>query len=389
MRKFIFSWQYYGFGPEQYHACMKTLFVHNLTRLRQVNVIIAIVVGSFSLYPLLLNLDFFTAGIYLASALVALFHSLYTNYKMQVAQQNNRFIYVLTIVFYANIMLFGIYLNVWANPDKLASIFLCLLMCALLMLINSPLFNLCLTLAAMAVFIVSTVIVKAPDNAFLDIVNVLVAGVISLYLSWHISKLRLGMEISADILEDERNSYFDQSTIDALTKMKNRRDFMQTFQRYISNYRTSDDWLCVAICDVDFFKNYNDHYGHPMGDDCLRSIGGVLNDMMEPMGVYAARVGGEEFALLWFENDVTHVDMVVSHIADKIGDLNIPHEKSKVCTHITLSMGIYVERCGSPAEAEELYDLADRALYVAKESGRNCAVVNGSNIKEYKIQSSS
>jgi diguanylate cyclase (GGDEF)-like protein len=384
MWKLIGFWHYYGFGTEQYHACMKNLFIHNLTRLRQINLIIAIVVGAFSVYPLI-KLDFLTLGIYLVVALVALLLSVYSNYKMQVAQQNNRFLYVSMTLFYANIMLFGIYLNVWSSPDKLASIFLCLLMCALLMFINSPFFNLSLTLGAIAVFITSSVMVKTPDNAFLDIVNVLVAGVISLYLSWHISKLTLGMEISADILEDERNSYFDQSTIDPLTKMKNRRDFMQTFQRYLSNYRTSDDWLCVAICDVDFFKNYNDHYGHPMGDDCLRSVGGVLNDLMESQSVYAARVGGEEFALLWFENEVTHIDTIINHITDKISDLNIPHEKSKVCTHVTLSIGIYVERCGSSTETEALYDLADRALYTAKEGGRNCAVVNGASIKEYKI----
>jgi diguanylate cyclase (GGDEF)-like protein len=363
---------------------MKNLFVHNLMMLRQINLIIAVVVGSFSVYPFI-KLDLITAGIHLAVALVALLLSLYSNYKMQVAQQSNRFIYISMTLFYTNIMMFGIYLNVWSSPDKLASIFLCLLMCALLMFINSPLFNLSLTLGAMVIFIVSSVMIKMPDDAFMDVINVLVAGVISLYHGWHISKLRMGMEISADILEDERNSYFDQSTIDALTKMKNRRDFMQTFQRYLSNYRTSDDWLCVAICDVDFFKNYNDHYGHPMGDDCLRSIGGVLNDLMESLSVYAARVGGEEFALLWFENDITHIDTIINHITDKISDLNIPHEKSKVCTHVTLSIGIYVEPCGSSTDAEALYNLADRSLYTAKEGGRNCAVVNGGNIKEYKI----
>jgi diguanylate cyclase (GGDEF)-like protein len=388
MQKLINFWRYYGFGPEQYHACMKNLFVHNLMRLRQVNIIIAIVVGAFSIYPLI-KLDFLTVGIYLAVALVALLLSFYSNYKMQVAQEKNLFLYVAMTLFYANIILFGIYLNVWSSPDKLASIFLCLMICALLMFINPPFFNFSLTLGAVTVFTVSSVMIKAPDNAFLDIINVLVAGVISLYLSWHISKLRLGMEISADMLEDERNNYFDQSTIDELTKLKNRRDFMQTFQRYLSNYRTSDDWLCVAICDVDFFKNYNDHYGHPMGDDCLRSVGRVLNDLMESQGVYAARVGGEEFALLWFENDITHIDSVIHYITDKISDLNIPHAKSKVCTHITLSIGIYVERCGSSIEAEALYDLADRALYVAKEGGRNCAVINGGNIKEYKVQPTS
>jgi PleD family two-component response regulator len=96
-----------------------------------------------------------------------------------------------------------------------------------------------------------------------------------LHFNWYISKLRLGLEISANILEDERDKYFDQSTVDELTRLRNRRDFMQTFQRYISNYRPSDKWLCVAICDIDFFKNYNDHYGHPAGDDCMRNQGSL------------------------------------------------------------------------------------------------------------------
>jgi diguanylate cyclase (GGDEF)-like protein len=364
---------------------MGSLFVNNLERLRQVNSAISIAVGIYSLYSLLVSKNIFSAGVYFAMALVALFIAVYSNYKMQIAQKNNRFIFVLMALFYFNIMLFGIYLSVWSSPDKLASLFLCLLICALLMFINPPLFNLGITLAAMAVFIVSTIMVKSTDDAFLDVVNVLIAGVISMYLSWHISKLRLGMEISANVLEDERNDYFDQSTIDELTKLKNRRDFMQTFQRYLSSYRTSDALLCIAICDVDYFKNYNDHYGHPMGDDCLRSIGKVLNDLMESMGVYAARVGGEEFALLWFEDDTAHVDTVFFHFTDKIRSLNILHEKSRVSSNVTLSMGVYVEPCGSTVDAMTLYDLADKALYAAKGSGRNCAVVKGSNIKEYRI----
>jgi diguanylate cyclase (GGDEF)-like protein len=381
----VFSpWQYYSFGQERYDEYMGNLFVSNLLRLRQVNVIIAIVVGSFSLYPLI-TMQFFMAGVYLAVALAALLLAAYANYKMQVVQASNRFIYALVTLFYANIMLFGIYLSVWSSPDKLAAIFLCFLICALLMFIISPFFNLCLTVGAMAVFIVSTIMVKEPTIAFMDIVHVSIAGAISLYFNWYISKLRLGLEISADILEDERDTYFDESTIDVLTKLKNRRDFMETFQRYLSNYRTSDIWLCVAICDVDFFKNYNDHYGHPMGDECLRSVGKVLNELMESVDVYAARVGGEEFALLWFETDPSHIDTIINHITGKINELNIPHEKSKVCSHITLSIGVYVERCGSPSDAQTLYDLADKSLYAAKEGGRNCAVVNGADITEYKI----
>jgi diguanylate cyclase (GGDEF)-like protein len=345
----------------------------------------AIIAGVFTLFPIIAERDFISAGVYLLSALIALFLSIYSNYKMQKESENNRFIYVLIIAFYANIMLFGTYISVWSSPDKPATIFLCFLICALLMFINPPLFNFFLTLGAMAVFFVSTILIKETDNAVLDILNALIAGAFSIFFNWQITKLRIGLELSAIMLEEERNKYFDQSIIDELTKLKNRRDFMQTFHRYLSNYRTSDDWLCMAMLDIDFFKNYNDHYGHPAGDDCLRSIGKVLGGLMESMGVYAARVGGEEFALLWFEKEASHVDQIVSHIIGSIGSLKIPHEKSKVAPFVSVSIGVYVERCGSPITAQNLYDLADKALYTAKESGRNRAVICGESITEYTI----
>jgi diguanylate cyclase (GGDEF)-like protein len=160
---------------------------------------------------------------------------------------------------------------------------------------------------------------------------------------------------------------------------------MNTFQRYLSNYRTSDDWICIALADIDFFKFYNDHYGHPQGDTCLRSIGAALNNLRDEVGVYVARVGGEEFAVLWFERDASHVDVVINQWTDMIKKLKIPHEKSKVSDYVTMSIGVYIARCGSTNDIQQLYDLADKALYAAKGSGRNCTVVSGDEIKQYKI----
>jgi len=385
MSNFLYHWRYYTFGRERYEETIGNLFSNNLRSLYQINTAMAIIAGAFTLYPVIMERDFFSAGVYLLSALIALFLAIYSNYKMQKDSDNNRFIYIIMLVFYLNIMLFGIYLSVWSTPDKPATIFLCFLICALLMFINPPLFNFFLTLGAMAVFFVSTIIIKDIDNAVLDILNALIAGSFSVFFNWQVTKLRIGLELSAMMLEEERNKYFDQSTIDELTKLKNRRDFMQTFHRYLTNYRTSDDWLCMAMCDIDFFKNFNDHYGHPAGDDCLRSVGKVLGGLMESMGVYAARVGGEEFALLWFEQDASHVSQVLSHVISSIAELKIPHEKSKVSKIVSISVGVYVERCGSSTTAQELYDLADKELYNAKESGRNRAVVCGESISEYTI----
>jgi diguanylate cyclase (GGDEF)-like protein len=364
---------------------MRNMFVNNLNSLRQANKLVAGLVFCFSLFPIFFNRELNVMGVCLGTALIAAGFSSYLNYKMQVTIVNNTFIYVFTTLFYINIMAFSIYLGIWVYPDKISSFFLSFLICAPLALINPPVFNLCLTLTAMVVFIICNIFFKTSGNFTFDIVNTLIAGIIGLYFCWNITKLRLEFELSANMLEEERNKYLNQSTTDELTQLNNRRDFFKTFKRYLSSYRTNDDWLCVAIADIDFFKNYNDHYGHPKGDDCLRSIGSVFNKLKDAMGVYAARVGGEEFAMLWFEKDASHVNDIVTYMSDLIKELKIPHEKSKVSENVTMSIGVYVERSGSHNDEQTLYDLADKALYNAKGSGRNCSIISGREIEQYKV----
>ena len=178
-------------------------------------------------------------------------------------------------------------------------------------------------------------------------------------------------------LEDERNHYFDKSTIDELTQLKNRRDFMDTFKRYLSNYRQTDHFLCIAVIDIDFFKNYNDYYGHIAGDECLVKLGNVLKELQESMKVYSARLGGEEFALLWFEEESNNVEKNALQIKQKIDELKIPHEKSEVSTYVTVSIGIYITECSvQKNNINELLNSADRALYEAKKNGRNQIVID-------------
>jgi diguanylate cyclase (GGDEF)-like protein len=103
------------------------------------------------------------------------------------------------------------------------------------------------------------------------------------------------------------------------------------------------------------------------------------------MGLYSARVGGEEFALLWFENDLAHINTVVARLNALVRELKIPHEKSRLEPYVTISTGVYVEPCGASYDMRALYDLADKALYFAKSSGRNCAIISGRDFVQYKI----
>jgi diguanylate cyclase (GGDEF)-like protein len=389
MGKFIYNWRYYSYGLDKYKECMNRVFITNLNSLRHANILVAVFSASFTLFTILYEKSMLNAAVYFSVAAIAFLFSLYLYYMIQGTIVSNRFIYVFSTLFYVNVMIFGIYLGVWASPEKLATIFLCLLICALLMFINPPLYNLILTISAIAVFITCSFFVKNRVNVIYDTVDAIIAGSFSIFFNWYITKLRMGLEISTTMLEEERNKYLDQSTTDELTQLNNHRDFIYTFGRYLSNYRTSDDSLCVAIGDIDFFKNYNDHYGHPMGDSCLRSIGTALIKLKEIMGVYVARVGGEEFAILWFEKDVSHVNDIVSCLYSLIKELNIPHEKSSVSKIITLSIGVYIEKLGNPTDVRTLYNLADKALYEAKGNGRKHAVITGSEIERYVITANS
>jgi len=368
---------------------MNNVFNNNLLNIRHGNSLLAIFTISLVFFPLLFEERPFEdrlikACFFIGVAIFAAASSFLANYLMQLINVRKRYIYTLMVLFYSIVIFFGAYIDVWSNVDKTAGLYSCLLICSLLLFVNPPQFNLCLTISGLAIFIVSAIIMKEPKLWVYDIANISIAGILSLYFSWHITKLRIGLEISTTKLEEERNKYVDQSITDELTQLRNRRDFNQTFQRFLSNYRASDDWICIALADIDFFKFYNDHYGHPKGDDCLRGIGGALN-ALNSLGVYAARVGGEEFALLWFEKDPSHVEKVVTHWTASIRDLKILHEKSKVSEYVTMSIGVYIVRCGTKHDTQTLYDLADKALYTAKSSGRNCTIVLGDEIKEYKI----
>jgi diguanylate cyclase (GGDEF)-like protein len=365
---------------------MNNAFINNLQSLRLGNIIVAIFAVFYTIVPVLAgDLSFLRAGIFLAIAVIAMLISWYSNYVMQLINVKNRVIYALITLFYINLMFFGIYQSVWIASDKPASLIFVFFVIALLLFINPPRFNLFLTLSAACVFIVFSILIKEYIIWIYDIIHVTIASSLSLFFSWQITKLRMGMEISASELEEERNKYEDQSITDELTRLRNKRDFTGTFQRYLSNYRSSDDLLCVAIGDIDFFKLYNDHYGHLKGDDCLRTVGAALNSLKEDVGVYTARVGGDEFAALWIEKETSHVYVILNYYINSIKSKKIPHEKSKVNDFVSMSIGVYVSKCGAYHDTKILYDLADKALYTAKQGGRNCAIINGDDIKEYRI----
>jgi diguanylate cyclase (GGDEF)-like protein len=172
-----------------------------------------------------------------------------------------------------------------------------------------------------------------------------------------------------------RNRYHKESVRDQLTDLGNRRNFEQSVGFYTSVCRRIHQTVCVIMLDVDFFKRYNDTYLHIKGDEVLKAIGRVLKELSESEHVFAARVGGEEFIVLWTENRIAEAKRVARKLRQNIIDLNIPHETSPVAPYVTVSIGLYVMRGGAQDTPDELYKKADMALYRAKEQGRDRIVL--------------
>ncbi len=157
---------------------------------------------------------------------------------------------------------------------------------------------------------------------------------------------------------------------DQLTGLANRRNFDQTLERQFKLAKRNKNPLSLIICDIDFFKKYNDKYGHQQGDECLASIAKIIGSVPSRPTDKACRYGGEEFTIILPDTDLQGGLFVAEKLKQLTLDANIKHEASKIAYCVTLSLGL-VTYTGQCSTEEELLKVADEALYRAKENGRN------------------
>jgi diguanylate cyclase (GGDEF)-like protein len=164
------------------------------------------------------------------------------------------------------------------------------------------------------------------------------------------------------------------SASDGLTQLANRRCFDQTINREWNRLRRTKEPLSLIMSDVDFFKLFNDTYGHQGGDDCLRSVAEAMSAAVQRGGDCVARYGGEEFAVILPGTDAAGAVHVAEKIRLTVESLAIAHSKSQVAGCVTLSLGVAMVIPSDDGTPELLIKWADQALYTAKSSGRNRVV---------------
>ena len=170
-------------------------------------------------------------------------------------------------------------------------------------------------------------------------------------------------------LNNAKNELERMTLVDGLTGVANRRHFDSYLEQEWARATRYKQPISLIMIDIDYFKQFNDHYGHLPGDSCLKIVASTVEDTVQRASDLVARFGGEEFAIILPNIEDAYV--LAELCRENIEKANIAHERSKVADHITVSLGCATLIPDKDMKLNSLISRADQALYEAKHSGRN------------------
>ena len=172
---------------------------------------------------------------------------------------------------------------------------------------------------------------------------------------------------------------------DGLTGIFNRRHFDSYIEQEWARAVREGSNISLVLADIDYFKAYNDHYGHQAGDECLKVVARVFRESLQRPADFAARYGGEEFVVILPKTDPEGAEVLAESMRARVDRLNLRHDFSRVTDHVTISLGVATVRPNPKIRPQELIGLADRALYEAKQKGRNRYAQARNNLDELAL----
>ncbi|MBV2143539.1 diguanylate cyclase [Falsochrobactrum sp. TDYN1] len=192
------------------------------------------------------------------------------------------------------------------------------------------------------------------------------------YVTKPINPIVLRARVSNHIeLKRLRDQLAQMAVTDAMTGLSNRRQLETTLKAETTRLASSGAWLSVIMLDIDFFKLFNDTYGHPEGDRCITMVAAALTRAVHKISGITARYGGEEFACVLPGADPAMALATAQDIQAQIRSLNIPHRGSHVSTNVTLSIGVASAQTHPDMFGDLWLQHADHQLYISKKNGRN------------------
>lgn len=205
-------------------------------------------------------------------------------------------------------------------------------------------------------------------------------------ISWVISCMRYKSRVEdfnnrkiiqekSDELERVNKELEKLSQTDSLTGIFNRAVFDKTIRAEWNRCKCHLTPISLIMIDIDFFKAFNDNYGHQAGDDCIRQVAAMLSECSRRSFDIVSRYGGEEFAVILPHMDKEKALEIAERMRSRVEKLNIPHEYSSTSSYVTISLGVHTVVPSDRLSMEEFIGIADKALYEAKKDNRNNVVV--------------
>lgn len=186
-----------------------------------------------------------------------------------------------------------------------------------------------------------------------------------------LNKMQAQLKTMNEELARSNNELQRLSSLDGLTGVANRRQFDETLEQEWQRAHRANMPLSLIFADIDYFKRYNDNYGHQAGDDTLKKVAGALKKTVHRPADLVSRYGGEEFVMVLPDTTLDGAVAVANKVLNGIRNLNVPHADAGDNDRVTLSIGVATLTPGEHEKPEILVEAADKALYRAKEAGRN------------------
>jgi len=214
----------------------------------------------------------------------------------------------------------------------------------------------------------------------------IVAGVllISYKVFRSIQTTHTKLELAGRKLKKANKMLENASYTDSLTNIYNRRYFNITYDREFKRAKRENEYLTFMMLDIDYFKQYNDTYGHIEGDSALKSVANILKETLQRPGDFIFRLGGEEFGVLFSQLDEKKSELIAKNICDAVREAKIKHRGSLVNEFLTISIGVVCCKVNDTLNEDLLISFADKMLYSAKENGRNRYEI-GSDVNELSV----
>lgn len=360
-------WRYLGGTRETLRTYGVKVYEENLSFLNFISGFTTIV-GALC-FVLFLFIDFrFTREITLAGAVIAsaVVHFLSKHYlDHEISQLVKR-----TNILIAVYLGFAYTLFIAAasiNTDMPGVLITAILLAAQVCFDLYPLVNFSITMVGYLTFLIISFCIKEPVVFLYDFVDASLVTTLGLVFSWRKSRHAWEHARANAALSEQNKLLYESSVSDPLTGLPNRRTAFEEMDSVIRKAGRSLSPFTCMIIDIDNFKEYNDKYGHPSGDDLLQTFGIMLGKIASEHSIRICRIGGEEFMAFW----IPETNNEVSLIADEIlkGITRLPNKNGR--DNPTVSIGIFKDIPSAHLNSVSAYTYADKALYLAKENGKN------------------